>query len=116
MPRSSVGLRRWRPGANLAVLLPFRVVRRAGAGRPEEQLAAVRIRDVAPVCAVAAVLGLIAGHDDRRADFERVARDAATHQGVRSATLDHPLFGGAVAFLYVDVNPRVRVDPLRFAD
>src|SRR5947207_10845514 len=68
------------------------IVRRAGASGTEEQLAAIRIGNVSPVRAVAAVLGLVAGHDDRRADLEGIPGDAAPHQRVRRAPFDHPLF------------------------
>src|SRR5713101_2327465 len=94
----------------------FLVVRRAGPCGAEEELAAVWIGDISPIRAVAAVLGLVAGHHNGRTDFQSVPRDTASHQGVRGSAFDHPLFGRAVGFLHVDVDPGMRIDPLGLAD
>src|SRR5205814_2467092 len=92
------------------------VVRRAGSSGAEEELATIRIGNVPSVRAVAAVLGLVAGHDDRRADLESVLRNATAHQRVWRAAFDHPFLGRPAGFLHIDVDPGVRVDPLRLAD
>src|SRR5712675_584632 len=69
------------------------VGRRAGPGRAEEQLLAVRVGHVAPVGAEQRMVArLVAVDDELRADLQRLARDAAAEQRVRRAAFHHPLF------------------------
>ena len=67
---------------------------------------------------------LIPVDDDLGADLDRVARDAATQQGVRRAAFNRPLFSsrrglllpGNGHFFDRQVNPRVRIDQLDLGD
>src|SRR5437867_1287041 len=73
------------------------VGRGAGAGRSEEQLAAVGERDVAAVRARERMVArLIAVDDDFGALRQRLLGDAAAQQRVRRAALDHPLLARGV--------------------
>src|SRR5688572_278143 len=91
-------------------------VRSADARGADEELLAVRERDVTPVGAQRAVLGLEALDEDLRAGQQRVLVPAAAQERVRRAALDHPLLDLAVGSLDVDVDPGVRIDPLHLRD
>src|SRR5580765_5683074 len=68
------------------------IERSAGARRSKEQLLPVRVGDVAAVGAVHRMVPrLVAVHDQLGPELERFLGDAAAQQGVRRATLDHPL-------------------------
>src|SRR5437660_9733771 len=68
------------------------VGRRARARRSEEQLAAVRIGDIAPVGSeLRMIAGLVAVDHELGAGRQRVAGDAAAQQRIRRSALDHPL-------------------------
>src|SRR5258706_16289298 len=98
---------RWRP----------LVIRRAGAGRTEEQLFAVREGQVRAVDARAPVLGLISLDDDHGSGRQRVLREAAPEQRVWRAGFDHPLLGLAgLRILHIDMDPGMGVDPFHLGD
>src|SRR2546425_5863732 len=93
------------------------IARRAGAGRSQEQLAAVGVRDVAAVGPEQRVISrLIAVDDDQRAVLQRVARDATPEERIRRPAFDHPLLFRAVRFRHFQVNPGVRIHPLELRD
>src|SRR6187200_331740 len=88
------------------LLLVGSFVRRARAGRTDEELLAVGERDVATVRSIGAVLGLETLDQDLGALCQRILVPAAAQQRVRRAAFDHPslhLAGGRI--LHVDVNP-----------
>src|SRR5215470_7415007 len=82
--------------------------------RTHEQPASVGEDEVAAVRAIRAVLRPIAFDRDFHTGFDRFAREAATEERVRRAAFYHPLRDGTVGVLHIDVDPRVRVDPLHF--
>src|SRR6185503_4742715 len=99
------------------LLLLGSFVGRARAGRTDEQLLAVRERDVAPVGPIRTVLGLEAFDEDLSALGERGLVPTTAEQRVWRAAFDHPPFhlpSGRV--LHVDVNPGMRVDPFHLHD
>src|SRR5688572_32634885 len=83
-------------------------VRSANARGPDEELLAVRERDVTPVGAQRAVLGLEALDENFGTGQQRVLVPAAAQERVRRTALDHPLLRFPIGSLHVDVNPGVR--------
>src|SRR5690606_12646474 len=81
----------------------------------ERQLAAVREADFRRAGARVSVARTERVDDDLGAGRQRVAVPAATEQRARGAALDTPALNLAV-HVGVDVDPRVRVDPLELHD
>ena len=84
--------------------------------RTDEQLPPVGKREIAAVGAVGAVLGLVAFYYDLGPRLQRVFREAAAQQGIRTPALDHPTRDRAVHIFDVHVDPGVRIDPLHLGD
>src|SRR6186997_2393545 len=109
-PRRSRG-RSARPSFAQTLLLGT-FVRRARAGRPDEQLLAIRERDVAAIGTIRTILGLESFDENLGTLGQRVLRPTATQQRIRCAAFNHPALDLARRWiLHVDVDPRVRVDP-----
>src|SRR5688572_1508338 len=92
------------------------LVRRADTRRADEQLRAILERDVAAVGTERAVLRLEALHFDLGAVRQRVAVPATAQQRIRRTAFDHPLLNLAGRRRHVDVDPRMRVDPIHLRD
>src|SRR5690606_18426096 len=87
-----------------------------GARSAEVHAGAVGEDDLLRVRARRTVLRLEAADHDLRARRQRVLRPAAAQQRARSAALDLPALDRAVFLLDVDVEPRMRIDPLEHHD
>src|SRR6185503_6345612 len=106
-----------RPASTTCVLLLGTFVWSTGARRTDEQLLAIRERDVAAVGAIRTVLGLEALDEDLGALSQRLLVPATAQQRVGRATFDHPALDlTGLRILHVDVDPGVRVDPLHLHD
>src|SRR5213076_1591357 len=90
----------------------LRILRVVADHRSHEQLATVGERHVAAVGALRSIARFVTVDDDDGADRQRIAREAKAEQRVRRARLNPPVLSRAVRILDVDVNPRMRVDPL----
>src|ERR1700682_5037057 len=94
------------------LLLFVLLIRRTRARRAYKQPLAVGERDLPTVGSVRPVFGLIALDDNLGSERDGILRPATSDQRSRRARLDHPAFHLAVCRLDVDVDPRVRIDPL----
>src|SRR4030095_1852004 len=97
-------------------LLLGRVFRRSSSRRPQEQPLAIAQDHVRAVGSVGAVLRAVSLDSDLRARLPRFLGEATSHHRVRRAAFDHPPRDGAVWVLDVEMNPRVRIDPIHLDD
>src|SRR3984957_3067976 len=89
---------------------PLHFVRRPSARRSEEELLAIRQREVPAVCAVRPVLRLITVDYNLLPHLQRVPSDAAPQQDVWTSSFHCPVLRRAVGHLHVHMNPTVWID------
>src|SRR5262245_7838027 len=105
-----------RARAQGALLLLVLTRRSVGRTRTEEQRLPVGQREVAAVGAKRSVLGLITVYQDLGPRLERISRETAAQQSVRSPGFDHPLFDAAIVLLDIQMHPSVGIDPFHLCN
>src|SRR4029453_19046495 len=90
--------------------------RRVGSCRADEERTPVRQRHIRAVCLRRAVPCLISGHLDLGASRQILPSKAAAEKRVWRPRLYGPFLGWPIPFLYVDMDPGVRVDPFDLRD
>src|SRR5690349_8545205 len=92
------------------------VARCPGSRRPKEQPLSVGQDHVCAIGAIGTILRAVPLDGDLRAGLQRFLGEATPHQRVRRAAFDHPPGDGAIGILHIEVNPRVRIDPIHLDD
>src|SRR5205823_1027874 len=105
---------RARESARASAQALFLLVRRAGAGRADEELLPVRKGDVPGVGRRRSVLRLKTVDDELSSHGNGVLVQAAPDQRVGGAAFDRPCLDLAIRALHIDMDPGMGVNPLGF--